>query len=436
MIAPWLQTLERLPEHKVGMRLITYLNLGRGYLSLGDLSAAVQTFDQAWHEAVDRGRYDIAATAARQRAHIARRQGRLYDAAAICREGLRDIAEPVEQTGQRPSAPGILYISLGCVLLEQGEREDAGRLLAKGLEQIGGVGRYADRAEGYAALARLKQIEGYVTDALRFLDQVEASWPEAQSDAYAAALRVRLWTALSQRDPPLLAQATTWARRIGHGFDAGDGVLAIADEWRYTCGLALVRLHIARCRLRGEPDVQPVLDYLERHLQIHEACGLYECAIELLILQALALDAQGETTRALDDLRRALSLAELEGYFHIFTDEGTPMARLLSRVAAQGFFPDYVGRLLAAFEPEARGTGVLAKASDPAVASLVEPLSARELQVLQLIAEGLTNQEIAQRLFISPKTVKRHASSIYDKLDVHSRTQAAARARTLGILSS
>jgi LuxR family maltose regulon positive regulatory protein len=180
-----------------------------------------------------------------------------------------------------------------------------------------------------------------------------------------------------------------------------------------------------------------VLDFLERQLRVNEEGGWNECVIELLILQALALDAQGETHRALDGLQRALALAEPEGYLRIFVDEGPAMARLLYQAVERGIAPQYAGRLLAAFEGS-RLTSAPLSGLKPATlgpeTQLVEPLSERELEVLGLIAEGLSNREIAHRLFISPKTVKRHTSSIYGKLGVHSRTQAVAKARTLGIL--
>jgi LuxR family maltose regulon positive regulatory protein len=114
-------------------------------------------------------------------------------------------------------------------------------------------------------------------------------------------------------------------------------------------------------------------------------------------------------------------------------EEKHPMARLLYEALARGIAPDYVRRLLAAFpvaEPEqAAPLETRAPESD-----LIEPLSERELRVLQLIAEGLTNPEIAPRLFLALNTVKTHSSNIYGKLDVHSRTQAVARARALGLL--
>jgi LuxR family transcriptional regulator, maltose regulon positive regulatory protein len=128
-------------------------------------------------------------------------------------------------------------------------------------------------------------------------------------------------------------------------------------------------------------------------------------------------------------------MAEPGGFIRIFADEGPPMSRLLSEALSRGISPDYVRRLLGAFpKKKARGT-------DPSKfkhtgSGLVEPLSERELEILQLLAEGRTNPEIANELYLSPNTVKAHTRNIYGKLGVNNRTQAGVRARALGILSS
>ena len=138
-------------------------------------------------------------------------------------------------------------------------------------------------------------------------------------------------------------------------------------------------------------------------------------------------------------LERALRLAEPEGYVQIFVDEGSPMAGLLYEALSQGIAPDYVSQLLSAFPsagPEqSRSPEEQTKIPKPESA-IVEPLSAREVEVLQLIAEGLTNKEIAAKLYLSLNTVKVHTRNINGKLAVSSRTKAVARARALGILSS
>ncbi|MFN8456834.1 MAG: response regulator transcription factor [Anaerolineae bacterium] len=118
------------------------------------------------------------------------------------------------------------------------------------------------------------------------------------------------------------------------------------------------------------------------------------------------------------------------------------MAQLLYQAARVGLAPTYTGQLLAACKDLRLPIDDLRIESEPIVnqkskiKNLIEPLSERELEVLQLIAEGLSDAEIAQKLFLSPSTVKRHAHNIYGKLDVSSRTQAVARSKALGILPS
>jgi LuxR family maltose regulon positive regulatory protein len=156
-------------------------------------------------------------------------------------------------------------------------------------------------------------------------------------------------------------------------------------------------------------------------------------AIETLNLQALALQAQGAAEQAITALGRALSLAEPGGFVRTFVDEGPSMASLLYQAVACGITPDYGRRLLAAFaitEPDETASSQTA-APGP---DLMEPLSEREREVLELLAIGLSNREIASRLFVSLNTVKAHTRSIYGKLGVHNRTQAVAMARTMGVL--
>ena len=128
----------------------------------------------------------------------------------------------------------------------------------------------------------------------------------------------------------------------------------------------------------------------------------------------------------------ALTLAEPSGHIRIFVDEGSPMAQLLSEAAALGLMPNYVNKLLAAFDADALKSD--GKSSLPSAQPLIEPLSQRELEVLRLIAHGLSNDEISKRLFLALDTIKGHNRRIYDKLQVQRRTEAVARARELGLL--
>jgi LuxR family maltose regulon positive regulatory protein len=164
-----------------------------------------------------------------------------------------------------------------------------------------------------------------------------------------------------------------------------------------------------------------------------EAKGWQDERLRVMALQAIALQAHGEQEKAVHLLVEALALAAPGGFIRLFVDEGRPMAHLLSEAAALGMLPDYLGKVLAACEAEEQ------KREDPSsrplpAQPLIEPLSQRELEVLQLMAQGLSNQEISERLFLALSTVKGHNRNIFGKLQVQRRTEAVARARELGLL--
>jgi LuxR family maltose regulon positive regulatory protein len=154
--------------------------------------------------------------------------------------------------------------------------------------------------------------------------------------------------------------------------------------------------------------------------------------LKAMVLGSVALAAHSDKDGSLQLLDEALALAEPNGFIRVFLDEGMPMYELLSEAAARGMMPGYTGKLLAAFESELQSTEQ--PASFPSVQPLVEPLSQRELDVLQLIAQGLSNDEIGKQLFLALDTVKGHNRRIFDKLQVQRRTEAVARARELGLL--
>lgn len=168
-----------------------------------------------------------------------------------------------------------------------------------------------------------------------------------------------------------------------------------------------------------------VLDDLQQRATAHGWAGE---RLNLLALQACALHMLGEQDQALAQLEEALRLAAPEGFVRLFVDKGQPMAQLLEVAASRAIMPDYAGVLLTAFDAESHaGATKLAQL-------LVEPLSQRELEVLRLIAQGLSNHEISARLFLALDTVKGHNRRIFEKLGVGRRTEAVARARELGLL--
>jgi LuxR family maltose regulon positive regulatory protein len=145
-----------------------------------------------------------------------------------------------------------------------------------------------------------------------------------------------------------------------------------------------------------------------------------------LILQALALQGKKETGQALVALERALALARPEGYVRSFLDEGEAMTRLLCQAQAHQVGSGYAAVLLSRI-------GKISGTTQPSMQLLIEPLTAREVEVLKLIKAGRSNQDIAGQLVISIATVKRHISNIYAKLGVESRTQAVAIGKELKI---
>jgi LuxR family maltose regulon positive regulatory protein len=230
------------------------------------------------------------------------------------------------------------------------------------------------------------------------------------------AWQTRKWLAQGKLDI-----SSQWA--LEHGLSI-DGELTYIRTTEYV---VLARLLIAQERL-GEAS-----KLLARLFDAAKAGGRVARMIEIWILQALVFQARDDTENAIATIRKAVTLAEPESFVCIFVDEGPAMARLLYETLSHGIAPDYVRRLLAAF-PVSEPEGTVPTKPQVDQSELIEPLSEREIEVLQLIAEGLTSREIAARLYLSPNTVKVHSRNINSKLGVNNRVKAVIKARTLGIL--
>jgi LuxR family maltose regulon positive regulatory protein len=192
------------------------------------------------------------------------------------------------------------------------------------------------------------------------------------------------------------------------------------------------KLPISQARVNlAEGDTSSALEVLAQSRQRAEEKDLKDEQLKVVILQAIAQHLGGDKDQAVQMLSDALALAEPGGFVRTFVDEGQPMAELLSEATAQGMMPGYISKLLAAFEAEEQK---LAGPSSHSSQPLIEPLSTRELEVLQLISEGLSNREISERLFLALSTVKGYNRNIFGKLGVHRRTEAVARARELDLL--
>jgi LuxR family maltose regulon positive regulatory protein len=224
-----------------------------------------------------------------------------------------------------------------------------------------------------------------------------------------------------------LGEAQGWAREQGL---SAENELSYLHEFDH---ITLARVLLARYQSdRANDSISGVVGLLERLLKAAEEGWRKGSVIEILVLQAISYHAQGDLPAALLPLQHALALAEPEGYVRMFLDEGSSMMQLLREASAREIMPDYTDKLLAAFEAEKQKSED--KPDLTPAQPLIDPLSQRELEILQLLAKGLSNREIGERLFLALDTVKGHNRKIFDKLQVQSRTEAVARARELGML--
>lgn len=342
------------------------------------------------------------------------RQGRLRAAASCWREALARLEQ--EPRGSFPlPLMGWLHIRLAEVLYEWDELEEAEGYLTEGLRraELGGDARVLITA--FVTLGRLKRTLGDLAGANDYLERarplVESS-PDPEWRARFDRFQLELWLAQDK-----LRTAVSWADE------------RLSDEEKASRpGHDLVRLTLAHILIvRGDaPALERALTLLKSVLEPAEAEGRLGDQLEALTVLALARWRRGDRARALTTLARALRLAEPEGYLRRFADLGLPLVSLLQEAESREVMPHYVERLLAAC------------ASSPlmhaAPQKLPEPLTHREREVLELVAAGLTNSEVAEQLAIAPGTVKKHTGNIYGKLGAKNRTEAAARARELNWL--
>jgi LuxR family maltose regulon positive regulatory protein len=345
------------------------------------------------------------------------RQGRLRNAASFWSKALAAIRE--QESWGRIELPviGWVYIRMGEILYEWNKLAEADDHLARGLSraELGGDARAL--IAGYLLAGRLELTAGDSAAAGEYLERTRPLVESAPFPDWIGRferLQIECWLAQDR-----LRAAVQWADE-----QLGDEVLAGGAENQET---ALDLAHVLI--VKGDAlSLEQALALLKRLLPAAEAEGRAGIQVEALALQALAHWRRGIQADALTSLERALRLAEPEGYVRLFADLGVPMARLLQAARSRALLPDYVATLLGAF----RGVPT---SPAPTEGALPESLSDREQEVLQLMAAGLTNREIAVRLVISAETVKKHVASVCAKLGVRNRTEAAARARELDLLA-
>jgi LuxR family maltose regulon positive regulatory protein len=408
------EALELLAEDNLAVRTTLNANLGLAYMLRVDLKAAVAAFRKVQSLGQASGNMISAVNCIGFLAAILIAQGRLRQAVDLCRH---TIDSHLEHYPEPLPTLGHVHASLARVLYEWNDLAAA----AAHLEQAIVLGEQTHLASTLrfraSMLTRIRQMQGTDQDVASLPTQIRKAAQREQEnsdDADLTAWRVRHW--LDQGDGGAVER---WAKAYRRDKPS-------AQIWRPYGELALVRVLVAR------QEWKEALDLLTQIRRSALEAGGGGWVLEALVLEALAHQTMGQTDRALAAASEALSLAEPEGYVRTFVDEGEPMATLLGRVWRQGVSPNYVGTLLAVFRAGLPATSAGPQATPTHLP--YEALTERELEVLHLIDAGLSNREIANRLYISVNTVRTHTKHLYSKLDVHSRTQAITRARDLNLL--
>jgi LuxR family maltose regulon positive regulatory protein len=288
--------------------------------------------------------------------------------------------------------------------------------------------------QGVCGLALTYRALGKLEQASELLTEFQSRLIERNNFALQQVVKAcQAELALSQRD---IAEAIRWA-------ESYDPQPFVGLQMFYVPQLTQVKVWLAQDTAASRERAG---NQLARLAEIVHGAHLKSALLPVLALQALLDDAQGQESAALANLKEAMALAETSSVLRVFVDLGPRMADLLVRLRQRGVAPEFVARILAAF-PESttdhgrqttiepmpladRPSPVFGRSSSP----LIEPLTDREMDVLSLLAQRLTNKEIAAQLFISPGTVAQHTNQIYQKLDVHNRRQAVAKAKALSIL--
>jgi LuxR family maltose regulon positive regulatory protein len=400
---------EFLPENEDLLRGFTLAGLASTYARVGAIKQAEQVFAQAAQSSRAAGSIFGYVANTDWQATMQAEQGQLKRAAATYRQAI----ETLSGQGQHPlPLSGHVYVGLASVLLEWNDLDGALEHVQAGLQVGNQVRDFDALLKGYVVQARVLQALGKGEDAYESVRESERIALETKN--LGCIHETQAWKAYLALAAGDVQEAQRWAEARGlvSGKEVPSG--ESLDE--------IEQFTFARLLMAGgkAAETLPILKVLAN---LQEQNGRTRAHIESLALEALCLRSLGRMDEGVRILARSLLLAEPDGFARVFIQEGPPMAALLRTAGGQGHSPEYVKRLLECFVeiPSSQET-------------VLDPLSERELEILGLVAEGLTNAEIAAELVIALSTVKTHINRIYSKLGVSTRTQAVARARQLQIL--
>jgi len=436
------KALDLLPEGDV-LYIATTVALGAAYWGLGDVIQSEQAFGMGRVSALMFNNRSMAVGATGYLGLQQIKQGRLQDAIATYNEGLRMDVLP---NGKQTFVAGFLNVHLGDVWRERNDLTLASNYLNRGVEQCIRLGMPDFLTDAYVCLGRYQLAVDDLAGANDSLQKADRVTQQKKVDQWVACwledLRVRIWVAAGN-----LAAASLWAKNSG---------LSVSEPLNYQHDLHhqnLARVLVAQSITGSRSSHDKAATLLERLQAAAKQAGWVHEEIKMLVLQAVNDQAYQKNESALKSLARAVSLAEPGGYVRVFLDEGKIVHDLLvtlneifrserrdiqSRLGVRlqdeksPGLRNYICELISTFD----GTSAIGTVFKSARCSLelVESLSAREMDVLKLLAKGYPDKKIAENLVIARETVHKHLKNIYGKLGVHSRIEAVARARELGLL--
>ncbi|MGD9100581.1 MAG: LuxR C-terminal-related transcriptional regulator, partial [Anaerolineae bacterium] len=400
-------------------RGVSAFNLALAHEFQGDVRLAMERFQESLHFNHLVGNWHLIPMATSHLAQVLQIQGQLLQAAKTYQRAIQYASQD-----NAPPSPmsGIAHTGLGHVLYEFNELARAGECLRRGIELARQWDQWEILTAAYLGLMRLSAAKGDWDKAQELFQELDALLPELQAPWGRALVHAHCaWLRMRQGD---LDAVRTWTQKTDLRADSEIVYLREAELIILARGLTALG------------KTQEATHLLGRLSDAAEQSGRQGHLIEILALQALTLRAQHQEQAALTSLQRALTLARPQGYVRLFVDEGQPMQALLSQFVnsnATGLL-EYVQRLLDTFFPAPLVVSTSQSSPPTTPQPLMEPLSERELELLRLIATGLTNRAIADELVVSVNTVKTHARNIYGKLGVRNRTEATTRARDLGLI--
>jgi LuxR family maltose regulon positive regulatory protein len=415
------ETLAEIPEEDLHTRAYLYSVFYRAYGMEGDIEKSAAAYRESFRLAEITGQYEMISNTTKIRTFDLCQYGRLNEAAEYCQ---RIIDTGAQRKSKVFYPAGPCYVGLGGIHLERNNLEKAEEYITLGLE-ICQQGAMYGLFTGHVQKVRLLQAKGEIEEALKELQLLEQTFQRREFTFMAQKVSLLLaagdLTTASSLVPTLL-------EILGVSHYARQLPLIAAEAFK----LCLARIYI----VQGEIEKAfQVLDEIQATVEPDKRFGRL---MEVYQLRALALQKQGGgdiPSEAIACLERALELAEPAGFVTLILEEGPDLIPLLNAVIEQGTAPRpiimHARKLLDAFGDGSKPAAV--QLSIQAI-GLVEGLTSREMEVLQLLAAGDSNRIIAEKLFITVRTVKKHTSNIYGKLNVNSRIQAVARARQFGLL--